>query len=122
MSLIGIDIDFRNCQINQVRTLTDILSSKGGKLQIKSLHLNGNTLTSESLADLFRRASNSFQSLQILYIISNKNIKPDEIMTGLIKPSHQALSSLNLSGNYVGIPFLQALEDAVSAGQLAKLT
>ena len=63
-------INFSNSGIseNQIRTLTDVLASKHGKLQVERLDLSGNKLTDKSVSDLFHRASASFQSLTYLYL------------------------------------------------------
>ena len=42
---------------NQIRTLTDILASKQGKLLVKYLNLSGNKLTGKCVSDIFHRAS-----------------------------------------------------------------
>ena len=117
-----IDILFSNCHVReyQIRTLTNSLASKDGKLQIKNLDLSGNKLTDESLGDLLHRASSAFQSLKKLNLGVNE-IKPGKITTVLARPSCLRLSHLNLSGNNLGVSGLQALESVVSAGRLVSL-
>ena len=118
----SVEISFGNCHIseNQIRALTDSLASKDGKVQIKELDLSGNKLTYKSLDDLLHRASSAFQSLEYLSLRGYKP-EPENIVTMLAKPSCHGLSHLNLSDNNLGIPGLQALENAVSTGQLANL-
>ena len=118
----SVDISFGNCPVseNQIRALTDSLASKDGKVQIKDLDLSGDKLTYKSLDDLLHRASSAFQSLEYLTLRGYK-LEPENIVTMLAKPSSHGLSYLNLSDNNLGIPGLQALENAVSAGQLANL-
>ena len=118
----SVEISFGDCHIseNQIRALTDSLASKDGKVQIKELDLSGNKLTYKSLDNLLHRASSAFQSLKTLDLRSYK-LEPENIVTMLAKPSCHGLLYLNLSDNNLGIPGLQALENAVSAGQLANL-
>ena len=122
-----LNIDFSNSGISeiQIRTLTDVLDSKHGKLQVKKLDLRGNKLTDKSVSDIFHRASASFQSLTHLDLDGNsigaESIK--SITTSLAKsPSSGCrLSSLILSYNPLGVSGLQALERAVLDGQLSKV-
>ena len=118
----NIGISFSNCHIreSQIRALADTLANKHQKLQLKELDLSGNKLTYKSVCDLFDRAANAFQSLQYLNIGGNE-IEPEKVLSILTKPSCRVLSSLILSGNYLGVPGLRALENAVSAGWLANL-
>ena len=110
---------------NQSRTLTDILASKHGKLQVNELYLSGKKLTDKSVSDLFHRASAAFQSLTHLYLSGNsigaESIK--SITTALAKSSSSEcrLSSLSLSDNPLGVSGLQALEGAVLDDRLSKV-
>ena len=118
-------IDFSGISENQIRSLTDVLASKHGKLQVESLNLSGNKLTDKSVSDLFHRASAAFQSLTHLYLRGNsigaESIK--SITTALAKsPSSGCrLSSLILSYNPLGVSGLQALESVVLDDQLSKV-
>ena len=120
-------INFSNSGIseNQIRTLTDVLANKHGKLQVEKLDVSGNKLTDKSVSDLFHRASASFQSLTYLYLRGNsigaESIK--SITTALAKSSSSGcrLSYLYLSNNPLGVSGLQALESAVLDDQLSKI-
>ena len=120
-------INFSNSGISekQIRTLTDVLASKHGKLQVKRLDLSGNKLTDKSVSDLFHRASAAFQSLTNLNLSGNsigaESIK--SITTALAKSSSSGcrLSYLSLSDNRLRVSGLQALESAVLDDQLSQL-
>ena len=122
-----LDIDFSDSGIseNQIRTLTDVLASKHGKLQVERLNLSGNKLTDKSVSDLFHRALAAFQSLTHLDLRGNsigaERIK--SITTALAKSSSSTcrLSYLFLSDNPLGVSGLQALESAVLDDQLSQL-
>ena len=122
-----LDINFSNSGIseNQIRTLTDVLASKHGKLQVDRLNLGDNKLTDKSVSDLFRRTSASFQSLTHLYLDGNsigaESIK--SITTSLAKSpsSGCTLPWLYFSDNLLGVSGLQALESAVLDDQLFQL-
>ena len=122
-----LDINFSNSGIseNQIKTLTDVLASKHGKLQVKKLDLSGNKLTDKSVSDLFHRASAAFRSLTNLNLRGNsigaESIK--SITTALAKSSSSEcrLSYLYLSDNPLGVSGLQALESAVLDDQLSQL-
>ena len=79
---------------NQIKTLTDILANKHGKLQVSSFDLRGNRIGAESI---------------------------NSIATPLEKSCFSRLSYLDLSLNPLGVSSQQALEDAVSSGSLANL-
>ena len=70
----GMDIDFSNSGVreNQIKTLTDVLASKHGKLQVKQLDLSGNKLTDKCVSDLFAGASAAFQILTNLDLSGNR--------------------------------------------------
>ena len=122
-----LNINFSDSGIseNQIRTLTDVLASKHGKLQVKQLNLSGNKLTDKSVSDLFHRASAAFQSLADLDLSGNsigaERIK--SITTALAKSSSRGcrLSLLSLSDIPLGVSGLQALESAVLDDQLSQL-
>ena len=110
---------------NQIKTLTDILACKEGKLQVKELHLSGNKLTDKCVNDLFHRASAAFQSLTWLDLrgnrIGSESIK--SITSTLAKSSSSGcqLSWLFLSHNPLGVSGLQILENVVRDNLLSKL-
>ena len=119
-------IHFSNSGIkeNQIKTLTDILVSKRGKLQVKQLKLSGNKLTDKCVSEVFHRASAAFQSLTWLDLrgnrIGGKSIK--SITSNLAKSSSGCqLSHLNLSHNPLAVSGLQALENALRNNSLSML-
>ena len=123
----GMEINF-NCsgvRENQIKTLTDILASKNGKLQVKQLYLSDNRLTDKCVIDLFHRASAAFQSLTGLHLSANRigseSIK--SITSTLVKSSSSGcqLSQLDLSHNPLGVSGLQTLETVVRDKLLPKL-
>ena len=96
---------------NQIRTLTDVLASKNGKLQVEWLVLNGNQLTDKSVSDLFHRASAAFQSL--LYLnLSGANTNATFIEALSAHCPH--LRKINLSQNNLGVPGATALAQVIS--------
>ena len=109
-----LNINFSNSGIseNQIRTLTDVLASKHGKLQVKRLDLSGNKLTDKSVSDLFHRASAAFQSLTSL----------TSVVLTLMLLSVEALSAhcphlrtIDLSQNNLGVPGATALARVISS-------
>ena len=123
----GMRIDFWNSGVreNQIKTLTDILASKHGKLQVVSLELSCNNLTDKCVNDLFHRASAAFKSLTDLDLgdnrIGSESIK--SITSTLAKSSSSGcqLSRLLLSHNPLGVSGLQVLENVVRDNWLSKL-
>ena len=118
----GMEIDFSDSSVkeNQIKTLTDILASKRGTLQVKELKLRGNKLTDKCVSDLFHRASAAFQSLTHLVLSGSESIK--SIASTLAKSSSGCqLSHLNLSHNPLGVSGLQTLENVVRDNLLIKL-
>ena len=101
------DIKFINCGVRekQIRTLTDILASKKGKLQVNLLNLSGNKPAGECLSDLLQRASVAFRP----------NTKPQPIneLHVLTVPCSRGIRTLILSDNSLGVCDLQTLEHAV---------
>ena len=110
-------LNFLKCHIGekQIKTLTDSLANKPGKLQIEELHLDARKLSYVSLGDLLDKASSAFQSLQSLSL----KIECEKAL--LARLSFQALQHLDLSGSNLGVSGIQALEKAVSDGRLAEL-
>ena len=123
----GMVIYFHNSGVreNQIKTLTDLLASKHGKLQVKGLVLSGNKLTDKCVSDLFHKASAAFQSLTCVNLrgnrIGNEGIKT--ITSTLAKSSSSGclLSELGLSHNPLGVSGLQTLESVVRDNLLCKL-
>ena len=123
----GMEIHFNNSGIreHQIKTLTDILASKHGKLQVEQLHLSGNKLTDKCVSDLFHRASAAFQSLTYLDLSDNRigGESTKSIASTLAKSfsSGCQLSRLDLSDNPLGVSGLQTLENVVRDNLLSKL-
>ena len=89
---ISIEVNFSNCGVRekQIRTLTNTLTNKKGKILVKELNLSSNKLAGKCLIDLFHRAAVAF--------------KPSKIRSGC------GLSYLDLSDNCLEDSGLQALE------------
>ena len=106
----GMKINFDNSGVreNQIRTLADVLASKQGKLQVKSLHLSGNKLTDETLGDLFHRASAAFRSLNSLNLSGNRiGAESINFITTVLAESPSSRSSwLEFSKLTSGLPQL----------------
>ena len=123
----GIKIYFNNSGVreNQIKTLTDVLASKHGKLQVKKLNLRGNKLTDKCVSDLFHRASAAFQSLTDLALSRNRigGETIQSIASSLAKSSSSGcqLSWLDLFHNPLGVSGLQTLENVVHHDLLSKL-
>ena len=121
----GMELEFSNCGIkeDQIRMLTDILTSKQGKLQVQELNLGSNRLSDYSVSDLFCRASAAFYSLKNLDLSNNKigaeSIKC--IIFELVRPPSSGLSKLNLSDNFLEVSGIQALENVQFSASLAHL-
>ena len=122
---MGIYFDYSGVRENQIKTLTDILASKEGKLQVEELYLNGNKLTDKCVSDLFHRASAAFQSLTELNLSGNRigseTIKSFASMLAKSSSSGCQLSWLYLSHNPLGVSGLQTLENVVRDNLLSKL-
>ena len=114
-----IKVNLSHCGLTDklLKELTDILSSVGGKLQIRELSLYSNKITGNGITDLFNRASASFfSSLKRLYLSNNSitNIS-------LHFSSCNVLTVLQLSYNPLGVSGIQSLEIAVQEGALVSL-
>ena len=99
---------------NQIRTLTGVLASKHGKLQVKILNLSGNKLTDKSVSDLFHRASAAFQSLTYLDL-SGANIKGTFVEA--LSAHCPQLRTIDLSQNNLSVPGATALAQVMSRSQ-----
>ena len=121
----GMEIEFNSSGIkeDQIRILTDILSSKQDKLQVRELHLGGNKLTDTSVVDLFCRASASFHYLESLDLSYNRigAESINSIIFKLVRPPYSGLSKLDLSNNFLGISGLQAIENVQFNASLVHL-
>ena len=99
---------------NQIRTLTDVLASKLGKLQVWRLDLSGNKLTDKSVGDLFHRASAAFQSLTHLNL-SGANTNSTFVEALSAHCPH--LRKIDLSQNNIDVPEATALAQVISRVQ-----
>ena len=110
-------IDFSNSGVrdNQIRTLTDILASKQGKLQVKMLNLSGNRLTGKCLSDLIYGASPGYRSDTKL------EPKSDALTLAKSVPSRCGLSELGMSNDSPGVCGLQILVNAIRGNLFSRL-
>ena len=123
---VAINLCGCNLHDSHIMTLTDVLASKDGKLQVKMLDLRYNKLTDRGITDLFHRASAAFQSLeclnleasQVSYRISGKCI--DLILATLAKSFKKIRFSF--SNNPLEVPSLTLFRDALCHHQLSSLT
>ena len=130
---------------NQIRSLTDALASKHGKLQVVALNLSGNNLTDKSVCDLFHRASASFRipaaldlssnmigvesinsisaALKISQSLTADNHQHDSglLALGRLIQMNSSSLTLNLSHNPLGTSGLLALESAIRCDSLHNL-
>ena len=106
---------YKDCAINDklLKELTDILSS--GKFQIRELSLEQSKISDKALADLFKRASAAFRTLDYL-TLSNT-----DIMSSFMHTSCTSLTRLSLSHKPLGVSGIQSLETAVQSGALINL-
>ena len=95
-----------------LKALTNILSSAGGKLQVKRLSFSSNKLTNEGITDLFVRASDSVSTIESIDLSSNSITDMPKIS------SCHWLTYLSLSNNCLGVSGIMSLETAVQAGEL----
>ena len=111
----------------QIKTLTDILSSRGGGLRVTNLNLAHNELTDECVSDLFSRAPASFSnSLVVLSLQGNdigvESMKSIATTLGTSKEnSISELAVLDMSDNPLGVSGLQAVISLIDSGSLAHL-
>ena len=113
----GLKIDFSSSGIrdNQIITLTDILASKQGKLQVEMLNLSGNKLTGKCVSDLFHRASPGYRSDTKL------EPKSDALTLAKSVPSRCGLSELGMSKDSRGICSLHVLVNSIRGNMLSRL-
>ena len=102
---------------------TPISGKKFRMFQPKELDLSESGLSDKFVGELLLRASAAFQSLVILNLHDNKvgveTIKAISLV--LQNTSSNRLNILDLSANPLGVPGIQALEDAVCDGSLRNL-
>ena len=111
-----LEINFSNSGIseNQIKTLTNVLASKHGKLQVKELYLSGNKLTDKSVSDLFHRASAAFQLLIKLNLSSTDT---NATFVEVLSAHCPHLRDIDLSQNNLGVPGATALAQVISTIQ-----
>ena len=112
-------INFKACSLNakQITKLTDILSTKSGKLQVKDIDISDNNLPDESVADLFNRAKDSFHFLEKLFV-RNNNIKEEGIRAIVYALSSKKTILLDLSFNCLTKAGLKVLQSAIECDTL----
>ena len=119
-----------------IAALANALAGEHRKLKVRSLHLNDNKASDQSVADLFDRASPAFsQSLQYI-ILSNNMIGPKAIKSITTVPaeslvvatelddyerSYGGYTMLSLDDNPLGTDGIRALRDALCANKLVNL-
>ena len=108
-----LDINFSYSGISekQIRSLTDVLASKHGKLQVKELSLSGNKLTDKSVSDLFHRSSAAFLPLTSLYLSCVNTFVKD------FSAHCPRLRTIDLSQNNLGVSGATALGKVISRVQ-----
>ena len=119
-----------------IAALANALAGEHRKLKVRSLHLNNNKVSDQSVADLFDRASPAFsQSLQYI-ILGNNMIGPKAIKSITTVPaeslvvatelddyerSYGGYTMLSLDDNPLGTDGVRALRDALCANKLVNL-
>ena len=109
-----------HCAIDDklLKELTDILSNANGKLQVTRLSLQQTKLSDKGVADLFRRASAAFTTLDYLSLSYNNFTN---VTSSFIHTSCMSFTTLNLSHNPLGVSGIQSLETAVLSDALINL-
>ena len=112
----------------QVRTLTDVLASGKGMLQVTKLDLSGNKLTDRCVSYLFSRATAAFLSLSELFLSGNsigaESIK--SITTALAQSfskfnEYTRLTWFSMCDTPLELSGLLALQNAVNDGLFPEL-
>ena len=114
-------------QDNHFIMLTDILSDKDGKLQVRGLDLRFSKLTDRSMADLFNRAAAAFQSLCYVALDdldSTNNMIDVECINPILATLAQSLNEVQFSfqDNELEVPSLKVFRDTLCNHQLSNLT
>ena len=121
----GMEINFNDCNLDSkvIGKLADILAKRQDQLQVRSLDLSDNGLSDDSVANLFRRALSSFQSLEKLFLRNNKisGESITAIMTALSKSSSRSVLTLDLSFNPLTLTDLRALQNAIKSNTFSNL-
>jgi Ran GTPase-activating protein (RanGAP) involved in mRNA processing and transport len=123
ISLSGSDL-----QDYHLTTLTDILSNKDGKFQVKRLWLRCNKLTARGVTGLFNRAAAAFRSLEDLTLgLGDTNMIGGEYINSILATLAQPFNmcrevELSFWGNALDVPSLMVFRDALCHHQLSNLT
>ena len=121
----GMEINFSDCNLDSkvIGKLADILAKRQDQLQVRSLDLSDNGLSDDNVANLFRRALSSFQSLEKLFLRNNKISGEGitAIMTALSKSSSRSVLTLDLSFNPLTLTDLCALQNAIKSNTFSNL-
>ena len=115
-SCLNIDFSSSGIRDNQIKTLTDILASKQGKLQVEMLGLSGNKLTGKPVSDIFHRASPGYRS--------DTKLEPKSDTLTLAKSvpySRCGLSELGMSNDSPGVCGLQILVNGICGNLFSRL-
>ena len=122
-SVYGIEIYFKGCSLDSkiISKLADILVKR--QFQVQSLDLSDNSLSDDSMASLFHRASSSFQLLEKLFLHNNKigDKSITAIVTALSKSSSRSVILFDLSFNPITLIGLQVLQNAIKSNTFANL-
>ncbi len=112
-----------NCAFNDklLTEITDILSNANGKLQVRFLSFVQTKFSDKGVADLFKKASAAFTTLEYLSLCHNTFIESDIIMSSFMHTSCTSLTQLFLSHNPLGVSGILSLETAVLSGALINL-
>ena len=112
----GMIIKLYNSGLNDklLETLTDILSSAGGNLQVKQLIIYGNKLTDKGIANLLCRASASLSSLETLSFSFTQSRSGTVDIIPLLSSFH-CLTSLYVTDSPLGVSGIQCLQAAIQA-------
>jgi Ran GTPase-activating protein (RanGAP) involved in mRNA processing and transport len=121
----AISLDGHSLHDYNLTMLTDILSSKGGKLQVRSLNFRFNKLTDRGITGLFNRAAAAFQSLEYLRFYANMISGEciNSILATLAQPFNKCREvTFSFENNPLGVPSLKVFRDALCHHQLCNLT
>ena len=114
-SCLNIDFSSSGIRDNQIKTLTDILASKQGKLQVEMLGLSGNKLTGKCVSDLFHDTSPGYQS------DTKPEPKSDTLTLAKSVPSRCGSSELDMSNDSPGVCGLQILVNGICGNLFSRL-
>ena len=122
----SVEINFQKCNLNvsHIPKLENALGNGSHtKIQVKGLDLSYNILKDSDVANLFRKATVSLQSLEKLSLC-NCNVKQKSIgaiLDALAKSSSKCLTHLDLSLNPISKSCLRILQQQIHRGTLVNL-